>query len=243
MDDMTENTHLVITSNLTEHDLTTQVTHILETASDLIIRYGFDKTTMDEIAREAGVSKSALYLIWSSKDQLLSALLAYQMRRLLLDFSARLEADPDGGRIANLYRHALLALKSNPLMAAMYTRDSRLLGDFVHQQDVTRYNSRIMLGLTAITQMQAAGLLQQGIRPEVITYVLSIISLGFIHIQSIVPTAEAPPLDEVAEAISHLMEHGFAGTSEGGEVGKQAILNIVDLAIRQYDEELAKTKR
>ena len=38
-------------------------TRILNTAGRLMTRYGYDKTTMDEIAREAGVSKGALYLV------------------------------------------------------------------------------------------------------------------------------------------------------------------------------------
>jgi AcrR family transcriptional regulator len=223
--------------------VTAQTSRILEAASELIVHYGFDKTTMEDIARKVGMSKSALYLTWASKDQLLAALLAYQMRRLLQDFGARLEDDPEGGHIANMYRHALLALKNNPLMAALYTRDSRVLGDFVHHQDISRYTNRIMISIASTAQMQTAGLLQRGIRPEVMAYVFSIIALGFIHIQSIVPTSEAPPLEEVAEAVSYLMQHGFAGSSGDSAAGKQAIMNIVDFAIRQYDDELAKAKR
>lgn len=224
-------------------DPSVQSTRVLEAASSLIVHYGFDKTTMEDIARKVGMSKSALYLIWSSKEQLLSALLAFEMKRLLADFSSRLEQDPDGGQIANLVRHSLLALKNNPLMAALYTRDSRILGDFVSHQDVSRYTSRLMLGVTSTAQMQAAGLLQSGIRPEVMAYIFSILAMGFIHIQTIVPTAEAPPLDEVADAISHLMQRGYAGSSENSVAGKEAITGLVNFAVRQYDEELAKAKR
>lgn len=224
-------------------DSSVQSTRVLEAASALIVHFGFDKTTMEDIARKVGMSKSALYLIWSSKDQLLSALLAFEMKRLLADFSNRLEKDPEGGQIANLVRHSLLALKNNPLMAALYTRDSRILGDFVSHQDVSRYTSRIMLGVASIAQMQSAGLLQGGVRPEVMAYVFSILAMGFVHIQTIVPTADAPPLDEVADAISHLMQHGFAGSSQNSPAGKQAITTLVDHAVRQYDEELSKARR
>ena len=31
------------------------------------MHYGFDKTTMEDISREAGVSKGSLYLVWSSR--------------------------------------------------------------------------------------------------------------------------------------------------------------------------------
>jgi AcrR family transcriptional regulator len=224
-------------------DATAQANRVLEAASALIVHFGFDKTTMEDIARKVGMSKSALYLIWASKDQLLSALLAYEMKRLLADFLERMQADPDGGQIANMYRHSLLALKNNPLMAALYTRDSRVLGDFVGQQDVSRYTNRLMLGITATAQMQAAGVLQSGIRPEVMAYVFSVIAVGFIHIQTIVPPADAPPFEEVAEAISHLMQHGFAGAAGDSAAGKQAMTLPLNLAVQQYDEELSRAKR
>ncbi|HEX2906880.1 MAG TPA: TetR/AcrR family transcriptional regulator [Phototrophicaceae bacterium] len=220
-----------------------QIQRVLATAADLIAHYGFDKTTMEDIARQAGMSKSALYLLWSSKNQLFDALLASEMRRLLQDFQTRMEGDPAGGQIANLYRHALLALQANPLMCALYTRDARVLGDFVSRQDAERYTSRLLLSVEAIARMQAAGLIQADLRPEVIAYVFSIIAVGFIHIQAIVPTAEAPPLAEIAQAISHLMQSGLAGTAGDSTAGQQAISTLVAFAIQQYDDELAKTKR
>jgi len=221
----------------------TQTQRVLDAAADLIVRYGFDKTTMEDIARGAGLSKAARYLIWASKSQLLDALVVYQMKRLLQDFQARMEADPDGGQLPRLYRHALLALQANPLMAALYTRDARMLGDFVARQDVTRYTSRMLLSAEAIAQMQAAGLVQADLSPQVITYVLSIIAVGFIHIQAIVPTADAPPLDAVADAGSHLMQHGLAGQAADSTIGKQTLSALVEFAIRQYDEALSNTRR
>ena len=215
-------------------------TRILEAAARLITHYGFDKTTMEDIAREAGVSKGALYLEWSSKDQLFDALLAHEMKRFLLDFQARMERDPEGGRIANLYRHALLALQANPLMSALYTGDSRVLGDFVqrHAADarVERYTSRLMFGKTAVEQMQAAGLLRADIRPEVITYLLSIIALGFMSIETIIPLADVPPLEDVAAAVTSLVQHGIAGEAGDSAAGKRAMAEMVQFLLKQYGE-------
>jgi TetR/AcrR family acrAB operon transcriptional repressor len=209
---------------------------ILDAASHLIAHYGFDKTTMDDIAREAGVSKGALYLEWASKDDLLDALLSYQMQRLLDDFLARMEADPQGGQIANLYRHALMALQQNALMAAMYTRDSRVLGDFVRRQDVTRYTNRLMFGKDAIIQMQHAGLLRADIQPDVLVYLFSVIALGFLHVETIIPPAEAPPMPDVAEALTNVIGRGFAAQNGDSEIGKHAMRQFVAFIKQQYEE-------
>ena len=44
---------------------------ILEATARLIVRYGYDKTSVSDIAKEAGISKGAVYLHFDSKDSLL----------------------------------------------------------------------------------------------------------------------------------------------------------------------------
>jgi TetR/AcrR family acrAB operon transcriptional repressor len=207
---------------------------ILQAASRLITHYGFDKTTMEEIAKEAGVSKGALYLVWSSKEALLDALVMFEMKRLLLDFQNRMTQDPQGGQIANLYKHALFALQDNPLVKALYTQDSRVLGDFVKRQDSNRYTRRILLSETAIRQMQEAGLIRKDVRPEVITYLLSVIALGFIHIGEILPPSAQPPLVEIGQALTDIVQRGFAGPGDDSMVGKQAIGQLNEFILEQY---------
>ncbi len=46
---------------------------IVQAGRKLFGRYGIEKTTVDEIAREAGISKGAIYLEFPSKDEILLA--------------------------------------------------------------------------------------------------------------------------------------------------------------------------
>ena len=52
---------------------------ILDAAATLFVHYGYDKTTVSDIAREAGISKGAIYLHYESKDDLFEALLIREM--------------------------------------------------------------------------------------------------------------------------------------------------------------------
>lgn len=52
-----------------------RIPQILEAARAVFARSGFAQARMDEIAREAGLSKAAIYLYFPSKDELISALL------------------------------------------------------------------------------------------------------------------------------------------------------------------------
>src|SRR5450759_3871294 len=94
---------------------------LLDAAADLIARLGYDKTTISDIASQAGVAKGAVYLHWTRKDDLFEALIIREMRRMMDDVLARVEADPRGGSLTRMYAHVLLALQANPLMRALYT--------------------------------------------------------------------------------------------------------------------------
>src|SRR5664279_1911302 len=113
---------------------------ILDAASELITHYGYDKTTVDEIAREAGVSKGAIYLHFKSKDDLFEALLLRESETITVRYFELLDADPGGLTIFNIYRYGLVVLDESPLLKAIYTRDRRILGDWVrHVRDTVSY--------------------------------------------------------------------------------------------------------
>lgn len=207
---------------------------ILQAASRLIAYYGFDKTTMDDIAREAGVSKGALYLEWPGKDQLFDALIDFELGRLLHDLRARIDQDPRGGLVSRLYSHTLLALKANPIVSALYTHDNRVLGDFIRRKDTRRYTDRLMMGKESVIQMQTAGLLRPDIRPEVMTCLFTIISLGFATIGSYIPSTDAPPLEDIVDGLTMMVEQGLCLTGENSQAGKEAVMNMIDLLMRQY---------
>ena len=69
---------------------------ILDAAADLFVHYGYDKTTVSDIARAAGVSKGAIYLHFESKDTLFEALLMREIMAYQSHWLTLIEADPKG---------------------------------------------------------------------------------------------------------------------------------------------------
>ncbi|MCO4793035.1 MAG: TetR/AcrR family transcriptional regulator [Bacteriovoracaceae bacterium] len=70
---------------------------ILVEAAQKFAKWGFKKTSMDEIAKAAGVAKGTLYLVSKSKDELFYQVLTRQIRRwdleVLEDVDPALPAD------------------------------------------------------------------------------------------------------------------------------------------------------
>ncbi|MBN2461711.1 MAG: TetR/AcrR family transcriptional regulator [Candidatus Cloacimonetes bacterium] len=55
---------------------------ILNAAEAAFIRYGIYKTTLEDIARECGISKTALYYYFKSKNDLISSMLSHKLQSM-----------------------------------------------------------------------------------------------------------------------------------------------------------------
>ena len=88
---------------------------ILDAASALILRWGYSKTTLDDVARQAGVAKGTLYLHWNTREELFVALMKREKLELAEDFKQRIIADPEGAtNHPRLEQRALHQLDDGP---------------------------------------------------------------------------------------------------------------------------------
>jgi len=69
---------------------TARQTEILEAAIGVFLRYGFKKTSMDDLARAAGISRQGLYLHFPTKEALFKAMVAHTVEALRADARAAL---------------------------------------------------------------------------------------------------------------------------------------------------------
>lgn len=202
---------------------------LLDVFARLVVRYGYDKTSVEDIAREAGVSKGAVYLHWRSKEALFDATLVREAQRQLDDLLARVEADPEGGTLAAIYLHGMLGIADNPLILALYTRDARTLGDYVRRQPPARNQQRMIFGQEFVRRMQAADLMRADLDPEVTTYLMAVISFGLLSVRQLGGAVSAPTLEDTASALADLIHRGFAsGTRGSSDAGKRALRALLD---------------
>src|SRR5690348_4663407 len=87
---------------------------ILDAAAAVIIRLGYDKTSMSDIADEAGVSRGTVYLYFKGKEELFEALVFREWTRYAQTWLELIEADPRGGTIGGYFRATLRAINSRP---------------------------------------------------------------------------------------------------------------------------------
>ena len=61
---------------------------ILDAASDLMVRYGLRRWSMDDVAEVAGIGRTSVYRSFSSREDLVHAVLAGELRQTLTDVKA-----------------------------------------------------------------------------------------------------------------------------------------------------------
>jgi len=208
---------------------------ILDAAAALVAHFGYDKTSVSDIAREAGVSKGAIYLHFDSKESLFEALL----RRETLTYSAEwlrlVEADPEGGTFAGMFKNILYALQTSPLLRALYRRDRRVLGSWL------RANPEIMHQKAAVNSelaqmMQQARAVRSDIPPDVIAHLLNMLAYALVSMDDVMSPKDMPDTETVIEGIALLLEGGL-NPPEGAdlEAGKQIVLQLATAARQQIE--------
>lgn len=74
-------TVITLESHTSSHDGSPKRRLVLEAAAELFMAHGYEKVSMDAVARAAGVSKATLYAHFSSKDQLFASIVGEACQR------------------------------------------------------------------------------------------------------------------------------------------------------------------
>ncbi|WP_423462766.1 TetR/AcrR family transcriptional regulator [Promicromonospora sp. MS192] len=104
---------------------------ILAAATELVLRWGYDKTTIDDVARLAGVAKGTIYLHWSSREELFAALMRWDRAQMIGAVRRELRDHPETATLPGLFGHLAREIHRRPLLQAALVQDSAVLGKLV----------------------------------------------------------------------------------------------------------------
>ena len=105
---------------------------VLTLAKKRFERFGFNKTTVDEIARDAGISKRTLYQEFQSKEKILEELFMYEalsVRKAILNQINKI-SDP-AEKLQTYIRLAIKYLNHNPFIVSVLHDESGFFAPFL----------------------------------------------------------------------------------------------------------------
>lgn len=212
--------------------------HLLRAAADVIVRLGYDKTTMSDIAAAAGVSRGTVYLYFKSKDDLFEALLSWEFLQYARIWLEALEADPRGGTMGGYYRAAFHAMSRRPLMGSIIRRDLRVLGNYLRKPgNVFAAFESGSATTDLIRALQTAGAVRPDLDPAVVAYIVESISYGQLTLVDFRSADQFPPLPEVLEELAEMMDRWLLPPGGGkSEAGKNVFRQVARAGMEQFEQ-------
>jgi TetR/AcrR family transcriptional regulator, repressor for uid operon len=97
---------------------------ILDAAYELFCRIGIPRTTMDDVARRAGVSRITVYRRFATKGTLVDHVVRREIRRYFDQFIVDIEqAETAADRVVLGFVSSLRAIRRNPLIGGLMAAD------------------------------------------------------------------------------------------------------------------------
>jgi AcrR family transcriptional regulator len=195
---------------------TQRANRILDAAAALILRWGYNKTTIDDIARQAGVAKGTIYLHWKTREDLFAALMKREKAELADDLKQRIAADPTGATLRGLLKHSALALMQRPLMKAVLLRDLDVIGKLAHGEYTSAAYIERLAGFTSYLEvLRAHNLVRTDLSLRMQVYLVSAIFMGFFLVAPLVPEAFTLSDEERAELMAESVHCALAPSHAG----------------------------
>jgi AcrR family transcriptional regulator len=217
---------------------------LLDAASGLFVRHGYDKTSIADITRAAGVSKGALYLSFANKDALFERLLVRELRDFSAAWLTHVEAHPRAGSLGSMYEALVRALDDSPFMAMIFRRDRGLLGRYLAKPDnlFVRYAAGQPTRHEAIAMLQAVHAVRDDVDPKLVAHIMNMLAHGMFVADELGPGAVAPPLDDVIVAVAAMMDRAYSPPDGGDrEAGLRVLRELFEggrRAFAQIDQQL-----
>ncbi|GHO42266.1 TetR/AcrR family transcriptional regulator [Ktedonospora formicarum] len=220
---------------------------ILDVTAELLLRHGYNKLTMSDVADAVGLNRRLVYLLFPSKDALIKALLLRELNIYAEVWNRYLDNDPLGGTVASVYRGLLAALKQLPLMAAMYTRDEQTFGKYLSRPSSFFVSWPPDPGPTReyLQAMQEIGVVRQDMNASAMAFILDALTPSILAALSSRRSASPndsnrpnqPSFDELVETVAELCESLL--TPEAGanlEAGKAMMRRKIEEVQAQFPE-------
>jgi AcrR family transcriptional regulator len=182
---------------------------ILDAAGELMLRMGYRKVAVEDIARAVGIGKGTVYLHWRTKELVFQALVMRESADTTAEILAGIQADPAMILPHRMISASFLVTHRRPLLMAMLRGNAEMfgsLGDLAlrKQQNELR------------TQFESTMLRHGLIRSDVpnLTYALNASTLGFYIGNSLSDEFEGIPPEEKAEVLAHMIRTAFEPPGE-----------------------------
>jgi AcrR family transcriptional regulator len=183
---------------------------ILDAAADLVLRWGYKRVTIEEIAKRANIGKGTIYLHWKTREALFIAVIARDTVKLFDTMIEAIQKDPSEILLHCMIRRVFSMVQERPLLQAVFSRDTEVLGDLVRESAAQPLRGRkVAFSHEHFGLLRAHGLLRTDMDLDAQFYAANAAVFGFYVLDSLLPPEERVPFAERAEIAARTIRNAF----------------------------------
>jgi AcrR family transcriptional regulator len=184
-------------------------TALLDAAARRYARFGPHKTTMEEVARDAGFSRATAYKHFASKDALYRALLERATRGFVDEVRGCIAAP--GSARAKLRRIVEIAhgvYSRSPVLLGAVERDDEMRIERIASEAMRTQEAEIIRLLSDVLRAGIEAGVIRDVEPDVVAYLM-------FHLGNVLVTRELSgrrdfPLKKILDAMDDLIDRGLS---------------------------------
>ncbi|MFI9384751.1 TetR/AcrR family transcriptional regulator [Kutzneria sp. NPDC052558] len=175
---------------------------ILDAAAELVLRLGYKRVTIEDVAKQAGIGKGTVYLHFRTRTELFLSVLVRESAAMTAEMLAALERDPLTMLPAEQAQMVYVGVLKRPLLRAMFVRDVELLGDLATDPAITPLR-RVKTDLFGdmFQLLREHGLVRTDVPLESQRLLLSAVQTGFYLARPMLGQFTDPHDDEATAAL------------------------------------------
>jgi AcrR family transcriptional regulator len=163
---------------------------ILDVTAGLLLRHGYKRVTIDDVATGAGIGKGTIYLHWKTREALFWAVLQREAMRLLEQLVTALAADPGLALPSRLMPAIFVEVAGRPLIRALLLSDVEILGNLAKDPAVAAAQRQLGGNENYVELVREQGLLRPDLAVAAAGVILGSVLRGFFADQG--PSAGVP---------------------------------------------------
>jgi AcrR family transcriptional regulator len=212
-------------------DREARAARILDSAAELLLRYGYRRLTIEDVAERAGIGKGTIYLHWKSREELFRAVFEREVRSAIGELVAELRENEHAFRLHRLVRFYFVALVSRPLLRAEFLSDRELLGKLARPENDGSGHRHDLASSAYFELLSEHGLLRADISPAAIAYASLATLEGFVRAEAGPEGGPVSTVEEQADLLAQTLRGAF---ETGRELPAETELLIANQAVAMF---------
>jgi len=211
-------------------DRAARAARILDVTAELLLRHGYRRVTIDDIARQADIGKGTVYLHWKTRDDLFMAVFEREVLQALEELLRDLRQDPGAWMLHRLARSWFLAIMRRPLLRAVFLADSEVLGKLARPGSGARERRHRLVSHAYFELLAEHGLLRGDLSADAVAYAFLATLEGFIQAEATAGDQQGSGIEERAELLALTVRQAFeTGRRVSPAAEKTIATRVIDL--------------